>query len=1098
MPMSRYQIRNVYSLANPEVYKEADRDDPEALLEGVAMAGLVGVLRQLGDLAEFAAEIFRDLHEEVMATAARGHGLLVRVQQLESEIPPIERAFLSQTSHSAFFSNSGKIFSHFFRLSSYLAGIDWHPNRQATQNLITTGDLPRFVMDSYEECRGPPRLFLLDKFDVGGAGACLKRYTDPSVFKVEASSDDTEVVETQREKRIRHTKSLAACLSLLFLLNAFYGNNNHPHILIFIKTEQKKGSKWKGGETPEVSQSSHAKLHQLFLEERVLTGATEAARRVRLKKRPNKFPLDSENGESYMNRLNSPSPAHDVASFPSNGSRLEDSNIMRSAIGSPMQNASPCISSRKVAESQPSYADLEVDDNQTTFDDEILTEGLQNGYPSEDVASETHNYLDALATMESEVETRITQGTYSDANKHQLQSQLSDSQSIENSAASNDENNLITISTSTEHISPVGADSPPRPFACIEIPFHPRVPHVADNSPVTQNPGCGITYDTYIDTDKVTNVDHVASLEEGTSKSNVVCSDHTEKLDSPRKSDEHQTFKKGTSQCTSEHLDVLSITDGLSSFSFVKNINGDLKNKYANGDGVLVISDQAEARVLYSSGCEIESDNSEIEPVTVADANTNDCTDYSVLKENGDKHLGDGTNLEQIEADSVNPDMEKSAAVLLPVDVDKHEDNGHSVSEQDSKGSGEKEEVDEFFVISPAVDNPSLNSQILQDQSYSSFAEKDQKQEVVLPDLGSQPVDVGPCVSNVQLSDSAHEGARSSPLQDKVDQSNNQFYMQLSLETEGSQLGSVTQVDHETHIDTPLQELQPSSEFYSVPVSEKPPAMGSSSHDISFVDQGKNQSSSVFSSFGILPQLAPVKPEDAPPLPPLPPMQWRMKKLQNSSSTPTNGGQHNNNHFPPIFPSTCTENSQMVGHSRIDESINRDTENQKSQHDSQMLLLDSSLHTQDNEVIFAETVVSQAAVETHRMPTNSHQEVFWPSSSPYPLPPVLDEMQTNIQPLKVQRPRSPLIDAVATHDKTKLRKVSDRDTTQIPNGEERDTLLDQIRAKSINLKPAVKTRPIIQGPNTNLRVAAILEKANAIRQAFAGSDDDNESDTWSD
>lgn len=52
MPLTRYQIRNEFSLADPEVYKTADRDDPEALLEGVAMAGLVGVLRQLGDLAE--------------------------------------------------------------------------------------------------------------------------------------------------------------------------------------------------------------------------------------------------------------------------------------------------------------------------------------------------------------------------------------------------------------------------------------------------------------------------------------------------------------------------------------------------------------------------------------------------------------------------------------------------------------------------------------------------------------------------------------------------------------------------------------------------------------------------------------------------------------------------------------------------------------------------------------------------------------------------------------------------------------------------------------------------------------------------------------
>lgn len=47
-----------------------------------------------------------------------------------------------------------------------VVGVDWHPNQRMEQNLITRGDLPRFVMDSYEECRGPPRLFLLDKYDL--------------------------------------------------------------------------------------------------------------------------------------------------------------------------------------------------------------------------------------------------------------------------------------------------------------------------------------------------------------------------------------------------------------------------------------------------------------------------------------------------------------------------------------------------------------------------------------------------------------------------------------------------------------------------------------------------------------------------------------------------------------------------------------------------------------------------------------------------------------------------------------------------------------------------------------------------------------------
>ncbi|XP_010256993.1 PREDICTED: uncharacterized protein LOC104597241 [Nelumbo nucifera] len=257
MPITRYQIRNEYSLADPELYRAADKDDPEALLEGVAMAGLVGVLRQLGDLAEFAAEIFHDLHEEVLATAARGHGLMVRVQQLEAEVPSIEKAFLSRTSHSQFI---------------YNRGVDWHPNLRMDQNLVSRGDLPRFVMDSYEECRGPPRLFLLDKFDIAGAGACLKRFSDPSFFKAELTSSESKKAEIQRDKRARKVK--------------------------------KKGSRWRNGETPEALPVPHTKLHQLLLEERRQTENNAPGHRAKLKKRQsNQFPFGSTTGKSYMEKF---------------------------------------------------------------------------------------------------------------------------------------------------------------------------------------------------------------------------------------------------------------------------------------------------------------------------------------------------------------------------------------------------------------------------------------------------------------------------------------------------------------------------------------------------------------------------------------------------------------------------------------------------------------------------------------------------------------------------------------------------------------------------------------------------------------------------
>ncbi|XP_062214170.1 SCAR-like protein 1 isoform X2 [Phragmites australis] len=189
--MIRYQIRNEYGLSDPELYSApGEEDDPEALLEGVAMAGLAGVLRQLGDLAEFAAEIFHDLHEDVMATASRGHGLMLRLQQLEAEFPAVEKAIISQTDHSNY---------------PHDDGVEWHANLTLKQNMITQGDMPRFILDSYEECRGPPHLFTLDKFDVSGAGTSLKRYSDPSFFKTEHASNmiETDVVIEKKPRRIK-------------------------------------------------------------------------------------------------------------------------------------------------------------------------------------------------------------------------------------------------------------------------------------------------------------------------------------------------------------------------------------------------------------------------------------------------------------------------------------------------------------------------------------------------------------------------------------------------------------------------------------------------------------------------------------------------------------------------------------------------------------------------------------------------------------------------------------------------------------------------------------------------------------------------------
>ena len=44
------------------------------------------------------------------------------------------------------------------------------------------------------------------RFDVAGAGACLKRFTDPSFFKTESTLLSGRKLEGQREKKTRRVK----------------------------------------------------------------------------------------------------------------------------------------------------------------------------------------------------------------------------------------------------------------------------------------------------------------------------------------------------------------------------------------------------------------------------------------------------------------------------------------------------------------------------------------------------------------------------------------------------------------------------------------------------------------------------------------------------------------------------------------------------------------------------------------------------------------------------------------------------------------------------------------------------------------------------
>ncbi|KAI9120972.1 hypothetical protein K1719_008005 [Acacia pycnantha] len=192
MPLVRVQVRNEYGLGRPELYKGTNKEDPKAVLDGVVVAGLVGILRQLGDLADFAAEVFHGLQEQVLTTASRSHKLMLRAQNIEASLPPLEKAILAQTSHIHF---------------AYTPGCEWHSRAKTEQNHFIYNDLPQFIMDSYEECRNPPCLHLLDKYDPGGQGSCLRRYSDPTFFKrVLADSDEAHIDKTEISRKTSRSK----------------------------------------------------------------------------------------------------------------------------------------------------------------------------------------------------------------------------------------------------------------------------------------------------------------------------------------------------------------------------------------------------------------------------------------------------------------------------------------------------------------------------------------------------------------------------------------------------------------------------------------------------------------------------------------------------------------------------------------------------------------------------------------------------------------------------------------------------------------------------------------------------------------------------
>ncbi|XP_077215453.1 uncharacterized protein LOC143850002 isoform X2 [Tasmannia lanceolata] len=1084
-----------------------------------------------------------------MSTAARCNGLMIRVKPLEAEFPSIEKAFLSQTSHSHF---------------SYNAGFDWHANLRVDENLITRGRLPLVIMDSYEECRGPPQLFVLDKFDIAGAGACLKRYSYPSFYKTEFASGKMKS-ECQREKKSRKIK--------------------------------KKGLRWKNGESPEFSASDFSsKLNHVASDEHTEKIPTHG---VRLKRRNfNGSTFNSRTGRIYMEHiLKMHSPEHNVScenSVDPTRSKLNSNDTSESThemcevgiVGSAikwkrdgtrvpfpnreevlipsdefeedmieigMLKSMPEPTCEFEAKKVPSMFDP-VDQKDALVDSESKTD--------DDNASELENYMDAFTTMESELETGYESRVKHDSDTNDEQLELggrhSESRSAENSSASSDWNNSFKNGRSC------GANSETLSNFAYLPPSHGNeiasldTPMTFDDSLKSEYVGPCLAYEkpqsgtaenllSKISQDAIYDVSFGKFLR----NSDILGTKSSEELLPNGNSNEVSEITSyacelGEASCGSCIADSTSTLSHLSPSVSLGEVQLSRPNQtkiWINGKLDLSNSEALPREEQPNSPIKQERDNCPdstssliclpvIPPHTESQhfcdakshiaASSEIATDWETLLSNNLGSLSNASesdmkNIHVPEGIYVNPfhtvgnnvdlDTASSAEIhmqsddletrSIPVEADS---NGFCLDLISSQKASNVEDLVDCLSSETGLDWHKMETMGPSNVKELIGSDVQRIPTIVVSENKEDPVFIptGLKLESYNPNSLDSDYSRTEFLNCLMPIEGIQIHMHSSNGSQGpitsreSDQGSESKFPHQSHPSRSMKDAMYAYMINGLNISSRerfhsdqgagndminglnissqtksgcvvseleaciPSVLNFESSELATSSSDSYisaiTSSPIFTSFNLLipdmthNQLFEFSLPDPnalqtnvemPPLPPLPPLEWRVGKFSHG-----------------------------------------------------LLNLDGAMSKPAN---------SLAPLPGLKDEKPQHRALTFEGEMVYPLSSFAQKPDMEDQkPQQGLRPRDPLIEAVASHDKSKLRKVSERiGPVMRPNIDESDSLLEQIRTKSFNLKPAVVTKPIIHGPKTNLNVAAVLEKANTIRQAFVGSDEDD-GDSWSD
>ncbi|XP_042460981.1 protein SCAR2-like isoform X1 [Zingiber officinale] len=1106
MATIRYRIRNEYGLGSSELYCAADRNDPEAILQGVAVAGLIGLLRQLGDLADFSAEVFNELHEEVMNLTSREHKLMLRVQRLEREVPSIEKGFFPQR-------------------FSYREGIDWHCNLQkGGHDLVSTGEMPHSVMNAYRACRGPPQLFKLDKFDVSGNGTCLKRYTDPSFYSLELTSK-LEQQDAQEKERAGKVKKKVS----------FIANSESPESL---------SSRLQPCTTDQVFDRplQHVKVKSRQLNESIIhTLRNYMVNGIVLHSLEEQIiPKNSASQSTMIKPGHSTETDETVANASSSVDKGSTSSLNKQEIAtendlelkietSDEEMATIKNAKKTVGHYSTHQAVNKVDQNGSLGDDKGRSEHSPDCYISDENSSELGNFMDAHTTTESKIETDDEQvrpdflGIHSeesdfDSNDEvELKAQYPDQYLHENSTSSPGFCTMFNKGTENPYFSDTLGH-----LAMQLLKENKNESCIPPNSDVNPSKNIGIASAT-------------ASIASGEQS----CSHSSDSTTIPSGNIGINRIASSSEKISDQALRHLY--DGFPHVQSSSEIPGE-------GNSTTLTQPTAETFVILSE-------------------NLYDLTRKKHLMEDEPpKGIDLNKHIEQSMARAADTTLhlqDPHETTLHRVGNDEEIPHASSSTKYVKLQEFSKEDEEPLY-ISPVNSNETIPDVIFQN-AVQTFKEAFGKESNSEPNSSSFLQDIPSAVHFVEdiVAEIMESSETGHPLGSKPTTllaSNNSKEQHIII----SELSDVDGLEMQVEVHRNLilsdfngEDHEPSERTSPAKNALHDDVINSQEASPHNIADGENYIESDMPEAEQQLEIASgslhsdkdgtIKGDKKiPQIAQLPPIAWRLTKppmlpvFENESSQLLQGVN---------VPATVQENdihyTLKSSRKTMGEALASPLEEDKKVHDKD-ITISSSDETHPSTLLEATPNVNErsqnGAVNLDGTPTSLsvalaiederlnqiHETIngSLPPTAPFPMGRPIrsehgslsleDKTSSTFQDLTsltsesekpqrrahsvIIRPNALLIESVASHDKSK--KLPDLiHASAMPNRDERGSFLEQIKNKSFSLKPTVApTMKFKGGPPTNLKVIAILEKANAIRQACAGSDedDDDDDDNWSD